>query len=92
MPSLGLSNKAVFKENEKPNEQRHIKDEYPENYFSAVTLNGKKFISFLSFITEVVPCNRCIFVNFYISRTATGGNINAKYTVARSSKTLRTRL
>lgn len=52
MPSLGLSNKAVFKENEIPNEQRHIKDEYPENYFSAVTLNGKKFISFLSFITE----------------------------------------
>ncbi|XP_037044564.1 probable elongator complex protein 2 isoform X3 [Bradysia coprophila] len=39
VPSLGLSNKAVFIENEVPNEQRHIKDEYPENYFSAVTLN-----------------------------------------------------
>ncbi|KAJ6642507.1 Elongator complex protein 2 [Pseudolycoriella hygida] len=39
VPSLGLSNKAVFIENEIPNEQRHIKDEYPENYFSAVTLN-----------------------------------------------------
>lgn len=31
----------MFIENEVPNEQRHIKDEYPENYFSAVTLNGK---------------------------------------------------
>lgn len=43
MPSLGLSNKAVYVETEVPTEQKHIKDEYPENYFSAVTLNGKQF-------------------------------------------------
>lgn len=29
-------------ENEISTEQKHIKDEYPENYFSAVTLHGEK--------------------------------------------------
>ena len=39
VPSLGLSNKAVY-EIEQPSEKKHIKDEYPENYFVPVTLNG----------------------------------------------------
>ncbi|XP_055839454.1 elongator complex protein 2 [Episyrphus balteatus] len=37
VPSLGLSNKAVFSVDESP-QQKHVKDEYPENYFVPVTL------------------------------------------------------
>lgn len=35
VPSLGLSNKAVYSNVEKPEETKHIKDMYPENYFVA---------------------------------------------------------
>jgi len=35
-PSLGLSNKAVFKGvEETPAEQKHVKDQFPDNYFTA---------------------------------------------------------
>lgn len=41
VPSLGLSNKAVNDEDVMTApEQKHIKDEYPENYFVPITLNG----------------------------------------------------
>ncbi|XP_075166545.1 elongator complex protein 2 [Haematobia irritans] len=40
VPSLGLSNKAVYNTEETPNEQRHVKDEYPENYFTPITLDS----------------------------------------------------
>ncbi|XP_037941287.1 probable elongator complex protein 2, partial [Teleopsis dalmanni] len=36
VPSLGLSNKAVY-ETENLTEKRHVKDEYPENYFVPVS-------------------------------------------------------
>lgn len=40
MPSLGLSNKSVSKSAaEAPAEKRHIKDEYPENYFVPMHLS-----------------------------------------------------
>ena len=40
VPSLGLSNKAVYDNEETPNEKKHVKDEYPENYFVPISLNG----------------------------------------------------
>lgn len=41
VPSLGLSNKAVHESAlEEQAGQKHIKDEYPENYFVPITLNG----------------------------------------------------
>lgn len=44
VPSLGLSNKAVYEGAEKQDTQeKHIKDQYPENYFVSVNLNGKKW-------------------------------------------------
>lgn len=46
VPSLGLSNKAVDESAlEVQTEQKHIKDEYPENYFIPVTLNGKSSLN-----------------------------------------------
>lgn len=39
VPSLGLSNKAVFDESiPVAAEDRHIKDQYPDNYFVPVTM------------------------------------------------------
>ncbi|XP_055920289.1 elongator complex protein 2 [Eupeodes corollae] len=38
VPSLGLSNKAVYTVDESP-QQKHVKDEYPENYFVPVSLS-----------------------------------------------------
>lgn len=39
MPSLGLSNKAVFDESiPVAADERHIKDQYPDNYFVPVTM------------------------------------------------------
>lgn len=40
VPSLGLSNKAVYDETQPPANGRHIKDEYPDNYFVAVSMDG----------------------------------------------------
>jgi hypothetical protein len=40
VPALGLSNKAVYEDQEMPREERHIKDEYPEFYFTPVDLKG----------------------------------------------------
>ncbi|XP_023297424.2 probable elongator complex protein 2 [Lucilia cuprina] len=40
VPSLGLSNKAVYTLENPANEERHVKDEYPENYFIPITLNA----------------------------------------------------
>jgi hypothetical protein len=37
---LGLSNKAVYEGHEVPPEERHIKDEYPEFYFTPLNLKG----------------------------------------------------
>lgn len=37
---MGLSNKAVFTVENPPAEERHVKDEYPENYFTPITLNA----------------------------------------------------
>lgn len=39
VPSLGLSNKAVYSNVEKPEETKHVKDMYPENYFVASIFN-----------------------------------------------------
>ncbi|GFG28391.1 hypothetical protein Cfor_06228 [Coptotermes formosanus] len=38
VPALGLSNKAVYEVHEMPPEERHVKDEYPEFYFTPVNL------------------------------------------------------
>lgn len=45
VPSLGLSNKAVFDEESIPAaaENRHVKDQYPDNYFVSVTMDCKFF-------------------------------------------------
>lgn len=42
MPSLGLSNKAVYEESNDdiPSQDRHIKDQYPDNYFVPTTMTG----------------------------------------------------
>uniref|UniRef100_A0A182WBD2 Elongator complex protein 2 n=1 Tax=Anopheles minimus TaxID=112268 RepID=A0A182WBD2_9DIPT len=40
VPSLGLSNKAVFEVEQPEAETRHIKDMYPEHYFSPITLES----------------------------------------------------
>ncbi|XP_004533547.1 probable elongator complex protein 2 isoform X1 [Ceratitis capitata] len=41
VPSLGLSNKAVYSADiDTVPQQKHIKDEYPENYFVPVTLDA----------------------------------------------------
>lgn len=40
VPSLGLSNKAVYDDTQSPTNERHIKDEYPDNYFVAVSMDG----------------------------------------------------
>jgi hypothetical protein len=40
VPALGLSNKAVYEVHEMPPEERHVKDEYPEFYFTPVNLKG----------------------------------------------------
>lgn len=47
VPSLGLSNKAVFDEESIPAaaENRHVKDQYPDNYFVSVTMDCKFFVS-----------------------------------------------
>lgn len=43
MPSLGLSNKAVYDESiPAAADERHIKDQYPDNYFVAVSMEGKR--------------------------------------------------
>lgn len=42
VPSLGLSNKAVYDESiPVAADERHIKDQYPDNYFVPITMNGK---------------------------------------------------
>ncbi|PNF19329.1 putative elongator complex protein 2 [Cryptotermes secundus] len=38
VPTLGLSNKAVYEGQEVPPEERHVKDEYPEFYFTPLNL------------------------------------------------------
>jgi hypothetical protein len=50
VPTLGLSNKAVYEGHEVPPEERHIKDEYPEFYFTPLNLKG------------TLKCHICIFV------------------------------
>ncbi|XP_005184039.1 elongator complex protein 2 [Musca domestica] len=40
VPSLGLSNKAVYNTETPAETERHVKDEYPENYFTPVTLDS----------------------------------------------------
>lgn len=40
VPSLGLSNKAVYNTETPAVEERHVKDEYPENYFTPITLDA----------------------------------------------------
>lgn len=52
VPSLGLSNKAVFDDESIPAaaDSRHVKDQYPDNYFVSVTLDCK--CKTVSFITE----------------------------------------
>ncbi|XP_011181582.2 elongator complex protein 2 [Zeugodacus cucurbitae] len=41
VPSLGLSNKAVYSADiDSVSKEKHIKDEYPENYFIPVTLDS----------------------------------------------------
>lgn len=42
MPSLGLSNKAVFACDQPfmSTEDRHVKDVYPDNYFVPIELEG----------------------------------------------------
>jgi len=40
VPALGLSNKAVYEVHEVPAGERHVKDEYPEFYFTPVNSKG----------------------------------------------------
>uniref|UniRef100_A0A182PIP1 Elongator complex protein 2 n=1 Tax=Anopheles epiroticus TaxID=199890 RepID=A0A182PIP1_9DIPT len=40
VPSLGLSNKAVFEIEQPETDTRHIKDMYPEHYFSPIALES----------------------------------------------------
>uniref|UniRef100_A0A182QQW7 Elongator complex protein 2 n=1 Tax=Anopheles farauti TaxID=69004 RepID=A0A182QQW7_9DIPT len=40
VPSLGLSNKAVFEVEQPESDTRHIKDMYPEHYFSPITMQS----------------------------------------------------
>ena len=40
VPSLGLSNKAVFEVETPETDSRHIKDMYPEHYFSPIALES----------------------------------------------------
>lgn len=50
VPSLGLSNKAVYEESVPiAADKRHIKDQYPDNYFVPITMNGN-FNIFYSFL------------------------------------------
>lgn len=47
VPSLGLSNKAVYEETNinQAQEEKHIKEQYPENYFVPINLSGIYLIS-----------------------------------------------
>lgn len=80
VPSLGLSNKAVY-ETDEPAAPKHVKDEYPENYFVPITLTGWYY---LRSIFGIFVCN---FLKTYCS-TTTRGHINAKHIMARSTKTV----
>uniref|UniRef100_A0A1I8P377 Elongator complex protein 2 n=1 Tax=Stomoxys calcitrans TaxID=35570 RepID=A0A1I8P377_STOCA len=40
VPSLGLSNKAVYNTEDSTPVERHVKDEYPENYFTPITMDA----------------------------------------------------
>lgn len=41
VPTLGLSNKAVYEGQQNISEERHVKDEYPESsYFVPVNMKG----------------------------------------------------
>lgn len=43
VPSLGLSNKAVFNESiPVASDNRHIKDQYPDNYFVPISMQCKR--------------------------------------------------
>lgn len=42
VPSLGLSNKAVYDESiPTDTDKRHIKDQYPDNYFVPISMEGE---------------------------------------------------
>lgn len=42
VPSLGLSNKAVYDESIPTDaDKRHIKDQYPDNYFVPISMEGE---------------------------------------------------
>lgn len=50
MPSLGLSNKAIYDETIPAANERHIKDEYPDNYFVPISMDGTlKWLSLQSY-------------------------------------------
>jgi hypothetical protein len=65
VPALGLSNKAVYEGQEMPPEERHVKDEYPEFYFTPVDLKGMKVVllstaSTLLYHTNVSELQTCM--------------------------------
>lgn len=76
----------MFIENEVPNEQRHIKDEYPENYFSAVTLNGKFIYHYFSLtqntyivrVTEATPLTYEYFPDIEVLQLGRGWIIRVR--------------
>lgn len=79
VPSLGLSNKAVYSSNNVNDVKVNSKDPYPEeSHFTAVELNGNNF--YLFFYREMLK--KCIF------RTTNRRNSFAEHFMARDTKTV----
>lgn len=83
VPSLGLSNKAVFDDESIPAaaDSRHVKDQYPDNYFVSVTMDCEFPLSYLS--------RRCLCFTFFVClcfrfglRSAHRRDANAKHPMA----------
>lgn len=103
MPSLGLSNKAVFENhNTEFAMAKSKKEPYPEeSHFTAIELTGKKDLSFNS-LTGLSSFGQCLYLlglkinykyraNFvYVCcyRASDGRDIITKYAVAGSTQTL----
>lgn len=79
VPSLGLSNKAVYSSNNVNDVKVNSKDPYPEeSHFTAVELHGNDLQLF--FYSEILI--KCIF------RATNRGNPFTEYVMARDTKTV----
>lgn len=78
VPSLGLSNKAVYSSNNVNDVKVNSKDPYPEeSHFTAVELNGCSFYCFFCFGGMLIK---------YVFRAANRRNTFAKHIMARNTK------